>query len=91
MRALVNSNPTGLCIFDVFMIHAVAVAPVDQTVDPEFTSFIDQEYDSLMVQAQETLADPRFAGILASALFPVVSANSAALLPHYLRRCLRGR
>ncbi len=65
MRALVNSNPTGLCVFDIFMMHAVADAPVDQTVDPDFISFIDQEYDSLMAQAQETLADPRFASIVA--------------------------
>tara|TARA_R110002126_G_scaffold9774_2_gene44042 strand:+ start:269072 stop:270043 length:972 start_codon:yes stop_codon:yes gene_type:complete len=65
MRALVNSNPDGLCFFDVFMLHAVAQAPVDQTVDPEFISFIDRAYDSLLMQTQDTVADPRFADLLA--------------------------
>lgn len=65
MRALVSANPPGLCAFDVFMLHAVAQAPVDQTVEPAFIEFIDAEYDALLSQAQETMTDPRFAAIFA--------------------------
>lgn len=65
MRALLRSNPPALCAFDVFMLHAVAQAPVDQTVDPAFIDFIDAEYDSLIAQAQETMTNPRFATIFA--------------------------
>lgn len=65
MRGLLNSNPPGLCAFDVFMLHAVAQAPVDQTVEPAFIEYIDVEYDRLLVQAQETMDDPRFAEIFA--------------------------
>ena len=63
MRALVNSNPGGLCVFDVFMMHAVAEAQVDQTTDPAFIHFIDREYDRLMARTLETVADPRLAEI----------------------------
>lgn len=61
MRALLKSNPSGLCAFDVFMMHAVAQAPVDQTVEPGFIDFIDAQYDRLWAQTDRTLADPRFA------------------------------
>ncbi|WP_424968631.1 hypothetical protein [Dinoroseobacter sp. S375] len=64
MRALLNSNPPGLCAFDVFMLHAVAQAPVDQTVDPAFIEYIDLEYDRLLIEAQHTMQDPRFAAII---------------------------
>ncbi|MDD9717403.1 hypothetical protein PVW48_11645 [Dinoroseobacter sp. PD6] len=65
MRNLLNSNPPGLCMFDVFMFHAVAQAPVDQTVDPAFIDFIDLQYDRLFSEAQQTMKDPRFASIIA--------------------------
>lgn len=61
MKALVRANPGGLCEFDVFMMHAVAEAPVDQTNEPGFIEFIDREYDRLLNQANLTMADPRFA------------------------------
>lgn len=64
MRGLLRSNPGGLCVFDIFMLHAVALAPVDQTVEPAFISYIDREYDNLLARANETAADPRFAGII---------------------------
>ncbi|GFE52257.1 hypothetical protein So717_40100 [Roseobacter cerasinus] len=64
MRALLQSNPGGLCIFDVFMMHAVAEAPVDQTIEPGFIDYIDREYDQLLVRATETMRDARFAPIL---------------------------
>jgi hypothetical protein len=64
MRSLVTSNPSGLCPFDVFMLHAVAEAPVEQTVDPAFIQYIDDHYDDLLAQADATLADDRFASIV---------------------------
>ena len=64
MRALLKSNPGGLCPFDVFMLHAVALSPVDQTVEPSFIEFIDSEFEALMALADETLADPGFAPLM---------------------------
>jgi len=60
MSALLTSNPVGLCAFDVFMMHAVALAPVDQTTDPEFISYIDTEFDHLSELTSATLTDPQF-------------------------------
>ncbi|WP_298976778.1 hypothetical protein [uncultured Roseobacter sp.] len=65
MRALLKSNPGGLCAFDVFMMHAVAEAPVDQTIEPGFIDYIDSAYDTLLAQAAETMGDARFAAIVA--------------------------
>lgn len=64
MRALLASNPAGLCAFDVFMMHAVAQTSVDQTVEPGFIDYIDREYDALLAQAAETMTDDRFAAIV---------------------------
>ncbi|WP_417211213.1 hypothetical protein [Antarctobacter sp.] len=64
MRALLSSNPARLCEFDVFMMHAVARSPVDQTTDPAFIDFIDSEFDTLDALTQVTRADPRFALLL---------------------------
>lgn len=64
MRALLGSNPSRLCAFDVFMLHAVAKAPVDQTTEPEFIEFIDRKYDLLSALAETTMQDPRFATII---------------------------
>ncbi|MGB3246601.1 MAG: hypothetical protein WBB25_18860 [Sulfitobacter sp.] len=65
MRALVNSNPGGLCLFDVFMLHAIARAPVTQTVEPAFITFIDANYEQLLAQARLTMDDPAYALLLA--------------------------
>lgn len=65
MRALLRSNPVGLCAFDVFMMHAVAEAPVDQTTEPGFIDYVDQAYEMLAAQAADTMADARFAGLIA--------------------------
>nr|WP_170335361.1 hypothetical protein [Ruegeria arenilitoris] len=63
MRALLNSNPSGLCAFDVFMLHAVAQSPVDQTIDPGFFDYIDRQYDRLWAHTDKTLSDPRFSSL----------------------------
>ncbi len=65
MRAMVRATPVGLCAFDVFMLHAVAEAPVDQTTDPDFIDFIEGAYEGLLERAGRTMDDPRFARILA--------------------------
>ena len=65
MRALVRSNPPGLCTFDIFMMHAVAEAPVEQTNEPGFIDYIEANYEALLARAGETMADPALAPILA--------------------------
>lgn len=65
MQALLRTNPEGLCAFDIFMLHAVATSPVDQTIEPAFIDFIDRDYARLERQAAATMADARFAPILA--------------------------
>jgi len=65
MSTLLRTNPRALCAFDVFMMHAVAEAPVEQTNDPAFLDFIDARFDRLDAMAADTFADPRFAEILA--------------------------
>lgn len=64
MAALVSSNPSGLCAFDVFMMHAVAQSPVEETTDPAFLDFIDTHFDALEGQARATLSDARFSAVL---------------------------
>lgn len=63
-RILLHTNPTGLCAFDIFMMHAVALAPVEQTNSDAFIAFIDTEYERLTDLAQATLSDGRFGLIL---------------------------
>ncbi|MEM9551795.1 MAG: hypothetical protein AAGA05_11500 [Pseudomonadota bacterium] len=63
-RALLSSNPGGLCTFDLFMLHAVGRAPVEQTVHPAFLTYIDGEFDALTDLAQTTMNDPRFAPLV---------------------------
>lgn len=60
MQTLLAVTPGALCRFDVFMLHAVAMAPVTQTTDPELLAYIDENFDELQGVAAETLADPRF-------------------------------
>ena len=64
MRALLTSNPARLCAFDVFMMHAIAQAPVDQTIEAAFLDYIENQYDALADLAEMTMLDPRFAGIV---------------------------
>lgn len=64
MRSLVNSNPSGLCLFDIFMLHAIAEAPVEETVDPDFIAYVEDQYTMLLDMAQTTAADPVFAPLI---------------------------
>lgn len=70
MRALLKSNPRGLCAFDLFMMHAVATAPVDQTIEPGFIDYIARDYDALLAQAAITMQDVRFAPIVDPGCLP---------------------
>lgn len=64
MAALLGSNPSGLCRFDLFMLHALAGAPFENTNTPELLDFIDAQFDALMARAEATAARPDFAPIL---------------------------
>lgn len=64
MEALLRSNPSRLCEFDVFMLHAVALSPADQTTQPVFIDFIDSQFDQLLALASQTMADPRLEPII---------------------------
>ena len=64
MRHLLRSNPSGLCQFDLFMLHAVARAPVERTNSDAFLAYIDAQYDDLESLTAATLADPRFATLI---------------------------
>ncbi|MHA6345997.1 hypothetical protein [Roseivivax sp. CAU 1761] len=61
MEGLLRSNPPGLCDFDVFMLHAVARAPVEQTTEAAFLDFVTAEFEPLLAAARRTLADARIA------------------------------
>lgn len=62
--ALLASNPPALCAFDIFMLHAVARAPVDQTTTPDFITYIDAEFEGLQALTGATLREPRFAPLI---------------------------
>ena len=64
MRAMLRSNPSGLCRFDLFMLHAVAAAPVAETVEPAFISYIDAAFESLIDASGDTWSDARFRVLL---------------------------
>lgn len=65
MKFMLRTNPPGLCEFDIFMMHAVASAPVDQTNTEAFIAYIDGQFDALLTAARDTMADPAYRPILA--------------------------
>ncbi|MDU9005771.1 hypothetical protein [Sedimentitalea todarodis] len=67
MQGLLRSNPARLCPFDVFMLHALARSPVEQTNSPEFLSFIETRFDDLEQLAGATVARAEHALIVDSA------------------------
>ncbi len=64
MEGLLRSNPSGLCHFDVFMLHALAHAPVERTNDATFIDYIDARFDALDDLAGGTVRKSDVAGIL---------------------------
>lgn len=71
MEGLLRSNPSGLCRFDLFMLHALAEAPMENTNTPELLEFIDSRFDDLVARADRTAARAAFA--------PILDAGCAAL------------
>lgn len=61
MRRLLDSNPRGLCAFDVFMLHAIAGMPVDSTNSQAFLAHLNAQFDILVDRTRATLADPELA------------------------------
>ena len=64
MEGLLRSNPSGLCLFDVFMLHALANAPVAQTNDQAFIDFIAAQFDDLAQLADRTIVKPELSAII---------------------------
>ncbi|WP_245306219.1 hypothetical protein [Roseovarius aestuariivivens] len=70
-RALLSSNPPGLCEFDIMMMHAVARSPADQTTMPVFIDFIDHNFEKLVKMTRATINDETFAAIIDPTCTPV--------------------
>ncbi|MHA6264428.1 hypothetical protein ACXYMO_14585 [Arenibacterium sp. CAU 1754] len=64
MEGLLRSNPGGLCPFDVFMLHALAHSPLEQSNTPDFLGFIETEFDDLLRRTNVTVAQVGLAPIL---------------------------
>lgn len=64
MQTLLTVSPGGLCRFDIFMLHAVAEAPVRETTDPAFLDYIDAHFEELRAKADATRSDPEFGLLL---------------------------
>lgn len=64
MRGLLESNPRGLCAFDIFMLHALAETQLVSVNSPEFLNFIERHFEQLLQQTAATLNDPGFRPIL---------------------------
>lgn len=64
MTAMLDMNPSGLCRFDVFMLHALAAAPVTETNSDAFLDYIDSEFDALLLRTDATLLRMKESGIL---------------------------
>lgn len=71
-RALLGTNPPGLCEFDILMMHAVAQAPVDETTMPVFIEFIDENFDDLVATTRTTMEDETYGIILDTDCRPVM-------------------
>lgn len=63
MRGLLSSNPSGLCGFDFFMLHALAQSQLEMVNSDELIPFIDANFDALRARAQASLASNEY-GIL---------------------------
>ncbi len=64
MEGLLQSNPSGLCRFDVFMLHALAEAPVERTNSDEFLDFISADFDNIEAETTKMMSNPDYAEIL---------------------------
>ena len=67
MQGLLQSNPKGLCRFDVFMLHALAGSSVENTNSEAFLAYISEDFDRIEAKTARTLGNPLFAPILDAA------------------------
>lgn len=64
MAGLLGSNPSGLCAFDVFMLHSLAAANLETVNSDELILFIDANFDDLLSKTVRTLINPAYQPLL---------------------------
>lgn len=64
MTGLLGSNPSGLCAFDVFMLHSLAAANLETVNSDELIRFIDANFDDLLTRSVRTLTNPVYQPLL---------------------------
>lgn len=57
MQGLLDSNPAGLCGFDLFMLHALSTMDLESSNSPAFLEFIIDNFDDLLQRTELTLAN----------------------------------
>lgn len=66
MAALLQSNPKGLCGFDIFMLHTLAISNLETTNSVALLEFIETHFGALRTRSMRTLADPQYRMVLDS-------------------------
>ncbi|MCY0096498.1 hypothetical protein [Hoeflea ulvae] len=64
MAGLLKSNPSGLCAFDVFMLHSLAAANLETVNSDELIVFIKAHFDELLDRSVRTLDNPAYRPLL---------------------------
>ncbi len=64
MTGLLESNPYGLCGFDVLMLHTLAGANLRNSNTPELLTYFKAELGTLLAKTRITMRDDRFAAML---------------------------
>jgi len=60
MTGLLASNPKGLCAFDVFMLHALAAANLENVNSEALLIYVDTHFDDLSDATMQTLDRPAY-------------------------------
>lgn len=60
---ILRSNPAALCLFDAFMLHALATTSLKTTNSEDLLTDIDARFEDLLDLARTTLAQQEFASI----------------------------
>lgn len=64
MRGLLSSNPTGLCAFDILMLHALGESNLERTNSDALLRYLNDNYGRLSEAMRETVAMSDFAPLL---------------------------
>lgn len=64
MEGLLSSNPDGLCLFDLMMLHAIHEVPENVSASDAFISFVSKNFAKLVASAEQTMADQAVAALL---------------------------